>query len=136
MMDVRCRNLLSENVPYNRVAPIEAFDASTVTEQRSESACMSALSFGTLASQRDALWRDVRQQNIRLQQLIEAITQLVARSRDVLRRQRPENSAPAGSGKNEIGDRPERPRERERQRDDVGTVRADVGQRPFPYRPQ
>jgi hypothetical protein len=46
--------------------------------------------------QRDALWRDVRQQNFSLQQLIHVMTQLVARSRDVLRRQRPEDSAPAG----------------------------------------
>jgi hypothetical protein len=51
--------------------------------------------------QRDALWRDVRQQNTRLQKLIDAITQLVARSREVLRRQRPEDGAPAGFGKNE-----------------------------------
>lgn len=49
--------------------------------------------------ERDALLQDVSQQNSRLQQLIEAIAQLVARSREVLRRQRPEDSAPAGDGK-------------------------------------
>jgi hypothetical protein len=39
--------------------------------------------------ERDALLQEVTQQNSRLQQLIEAIAQLVARSREVLRRQRP-----------------------------------------------
>jgi hypothetical protein len=39
------------------------------------------------------------ERNNRLQQLIEAITQLVARSRDVLRPSRPEDSAPAGNAK-------------------------------------
>ena len=48
--------------------------------------------------QRDTLWQEVRDQNSRLRHLIEVITQLVARSRDVLRRQRPEDSAPAGEG--------------------------------------
>jgi hypothetical protein len=46
--------------------------------------------------ERDALQQSVREQNSRLERLIEVITQLVARSRDVLRRQRPEDSAPAG----------------------------------------
>ncbi len=49
--------------------------------------------------ERDALLQEVVRQNSRLQQLIEAIAQLVARSREVLRRQRPEDSAPAGDGK-------------------------------------
>jgi hypothetical protein len=48
--------------------------------------------------ERDALLQEVSQQNSRLQQLIEAIAQLVARSREVLRRQRPEDSAPGGDG--------------------------------------
>jgi hypothetical protein len=48
--------------------------------------------------QRDALWQEARDQNSRLRHLIEVITQLVARSRDVLRRQRPEDSAPVGEG--------------------------------------
>jgi len=43
--------------------------------------------------QRDSLWQEVREQNSRLQQLIDAIPKLVARSRDVLRRQRPEVDA-------------------------------------------
>jgi hypothetical protein len=51
------------------------------------------------SSEREALLQDVSQQNSRLQKLIEAIAQLVARSREVLRRQRPEDSAPAGDGK-------------------------------------
>ena len=46
------------------------------------------------SSQRDALLQDVSQQNSRLQQLIEAIAQLVARSREVLRRQRLETAHP------------------------------------------
>ena len=50
-------------------------------------------------AQRDALWKDVAEQNSRLRQLIEGVAQLVARSRQVLRRQRPEDSAPAGSNK-------------------------------------
>jgi len=45
--------------------------------------------------QRDTLLQDVREQNTRLQQFIDAIIELVARSREVLRRQRPEDSAPA-----------------------------------------
>jgi hypothetical protein len=49
--------------------------------------------------ERDALLQEVSRQNSRLLQLIEAIAQLVARSREVLRRQRPEDSAPAGDGK-------------------------------------
>ena len=49
--------------------------------------------------ERDALLQEVSQQNSRLQQLIEAISQLIARSREVLRRQRPEDGAPAGDGK-------------------------------------
>jgi hypothetical protein len=53
--------------------------------------------------ERDALLQDVSQQNSRLQQLIEAIALLVARSREVLRRQRPEDSAPAGDGKPDKG---------------------------------
>ena len=36
--------------------------------------------------------------NSRLQELINSIATLVTRSRDVLRRQRPEDSAPAGDG--------------------------------------
>jgi hypothetical protein len=44
--------------------------------------------------ERDALLQEVVRQNSRLQQLIDAIAQLVARSREVLRRQRPEDSAP------------------------------------------
>jgi len=55
------------------------------------------------SSERDALLQEVSQQNSRLQQLIEVIAQLVARSRDVLRRQRPEDSAPPGSGKPDKG---------------------------------
>ena len=43
--------------------------------------------------------KEARERNSRLQQLIEIITQLVARSRDVLRRQRPEDSAPVGNDK-------------------------------------
>ena len=53
--------------------------------------------------ERDALLREVVRQNSRLQQLIEAIAQLVARSREVLRRQRPEDSAPGGDGKPDAG---------------------------------
>ena len=49
--------------------------------------------------ERDALLQEVSRQNSRLLQLIEAIAQLVTRSREVLRRQRPEHSAPAGDGK-------------------------------------
>ena len=55
------------------------------------------------SSERDALLQDVSQQNSRLQQLIEAIAQLVARSGEVLRRQRPEDSAPSGDGKPDVG---------------------------------
>ena len=55
------------------------------------------------SSERDALLQEVSQQNSRLQQLIEAIAQLVARSREVLRRQRPEDSAPGGDGKPDKG---------------------------------
>ena len=51
------------------------------------------------SSERDALLQEVSQQNSRLQQLIEVIAQLVARSRDVLRHQRPEDSVPAGEDK-------------------------------------
>jgi hypothetical protein len=53
--------------------------------------------------ERDALLQEVVRQNSRLQQLIEAIAQLVARSREVLRRQRPEDSAPGGDGKPDAG---------------------------------
>ena len=49
--------------------------------------------------ERDALLQEVSQQNSRLQQLIDVIALLGARSREVLRRQRPEDSAPAGDGK-------------------------------------
>jgi hypothetical protein len=49
--------------------------------------------------QRDALWQEASERNNRLEHLIEAITQLVARSRDVLPRARPEGSAPAGNAK-------------------------------------
>lgn len=55
------------------------------------------------SSERDALLQDVSKQNSRLQQLIEVIAQLVARSREVLRRQRPEDSAPAGDSKPDKG---------------------------------
>jgi hypothetical protein len=55
------------------------------------------------SSERDALLQEISQQNSRLQQLIEAIAQLVARSREVLRRQRPEDSAPMGDGKPDRG---------------------------------
>jgi hypothetical protein len=48
--------------------------------------------------ERKSLWEDTRDQNSRLQQLIDGIIQLVARSRDVLRRQRPEDGAPAREG--------------------------------------
>ena len=51
--------------------------------------------------ERDALLQDVREQNSRSRQLIEAIVQLIARSRDVLRRQRPEDSASAGNSKSD-----------------------------------
>ena len=45
--------------------------------------------------QRETLLQEVREQNTRLQQIIETIIQLVVRSREVLRRERPEVSAPA-----------------------------------------
>jgi hypothetical protein len=45
-------------------------------------------------AEREVLLNEVREQNSRLQQLIDKIAQLVARSREVLRRQRPEVSAP------------------------------------------
>jgi len=47
--------------------------------------------------EREALWQESREQNSRLRALIETIAQLIARSRDVLRRQRPEDSASAGN---------------------------------------
>jgi hypothetical protein len=53
--------------------------------------------------ERKALWQETRDQNSRLQQLIDAIIQLVARSRNVLQRQRPEDGAPAGEGKADPG---------------------------------
>jgi hypothetical protein len=53
--------------------------------------------------ERYALLQEVSQQNSPLQQLIEAIAQLVARSREVLRRQRPEDSARGGDGKPDTG---------------------------------
>ena len=50
-------------------------------------------------SEREALLQKVSEQNWRLQQLIEAIVKLITRSRDVLRRQRPEDSQSAdGNG--------------------------------------
>ncbi len=55
------------------------------------------------SSERDALLDDVSQQNSRLEQLIEVIAQLVARSREVLRRQRPEDGAPAGNDEPDKG---------------------------------
>jgi hypothetical protein len=53
--------------------------------------------------ERDALLQEVIRQNARLQQLIDVIALLGARSREVLRRQRPEDSAPAGDGKPDTG---------------------------------
>ena len=53
--------------------------------------------------ERDALLQEVTRQNARLRQLIDVIAQLGARSREVLRRQRPEDSAPAGDGKPDAG---------------------------------
>ena len=52
--------------------------------------------------ERNALWEETREQNSRLQQLIDAIIQLIARSREVLWRQRPEDSA-GGEGKSDPG---------------------------------
>jgi len=42
--------------------------------------------------ERNSLWEDARERNSRLQQLIDAIVQLLGRSRDVLRRERPEGA--------------------------------------------
>ena len=53
--------------------------------------------------ERDALLQEVFRQNARLRQLIDVIAQLGARSREVLRRQRPEDSAPASDGKPDRG---------------------------------
>jgi hypothetical protein len=47
--------------------------------------------------ERNALWQETREQNSRLQQLIDAIIQLIARSREVLWRQRPEDGASSES---------------------------------------
>ena len=55
------------------------------------------------SSERDALLQEVSQQNSRLELLIEVIAQLVARSREVLRRQRPEDGAPAGNDEPDKG---------------------------------
>jgi hypothetical protein len=54
--------------------------------------------------QRKALWQEANERNSRLQELIDSIATLVARSRDVLRRERPEDSAPAGDGKSVGGE--------------------------------
>ena len=64
---------------------------------------MGELGDGMDNSERDALLQDVSQQNSRLKQLIEAIAQLVSRSREVLLRQRPEDSRPARDGKPDAG---------------------------------
>jgi hypothetical protein len=48
--------------------------------------------------EREALLHEVSEQNSRLQRLIDAIVQLVTRSRDVLRLPRPEDSPPADDG--------------------------------------
>jgi hypothetical protein len=50
------------------------------------------------SSEQEALLQAVSEQNSRLQQLIDAIVQLITRSRDVLRHQRPEDSPPADDG--------------------------------------
>ena len=42
--------------------------------------------------ERNALWADARERNSRLQQLIESIAQLLGRSRDVLRREPPDDA--------------------------------------------
>ena len=47
------------------------------------------------STEREALLHKVSEQNSRLQELIEAIVKLIARSRDVLRRHRPEDSQSA-----------------------------------------
>lgn len=49
--------------------------------------------------ERDAQLEEVIRQNARLQQLIDVMAQLGARSREVLRRQRREDTATAGDGK-------------------------------------
>jgi hypothetical protein len=49
-------------------------------------------------AEREALLQEVSEQNSRLQRLIDAIVQLVARSREVLRLSRPEDSPPADDG--------------------------------------
>jgi hypothetical protein len=46
-------------------------------------------------AEHELLLNEVREQNSRLQQLIDIIAQLLARSREALRRQRPEDSVPA-----------------------------------------
>jgi hypothetical protein len=53
--------------------------------------------------QQQALWQEASERNSRLQHLIDAIAQLLARSRDVLRRPRPEDGARLGNGR---GDSP------------------------------
>jgi hypothetical protein len=53
--------------------------------------------------EREALWEETREQNSRLQQLIDAITQLIARSRAMVWRQGPEDGAPAGEDKSDHG---------------------------------